>query len=54
MRQPALWVTAAAVAMVSLDLGRRILATNDEARLNFDPIVLVSYAADAPRADPRR
>src|SRR5262245_32077540 len=28
----ALWVTAAAVAMVAFDLGRRILATNDEAR----------------------
>src|SRR5215831_20269209 len=29
---PALWVTAAATAMVAIDLGRRILATNDEAR----------------------
>jgi 4-amino-4-deoxy-L-arabinose transferase-like glycosyltransferase len=27
-----LWVTAAALAMVAIDLGRRILATNDEAR----------------------
>ena len=31
-RRPALWVAAAAVAMVALDLGQRILATNDEAR----------------------
>jgi 4-amino-4-deoxy-L-arabinose transferase-like glycosyltransferase len=30
--RPALWVLAAAVAMVGVDLGRRILATNDEAR----------------------
>src|SRR5262249_20070736 len=29
---PALWVTAAATAMVAINLGRRILATNDEAR----------------------
>lgn len=28
----ALWVTAAAVLMAAIDLGRRILATNDEAR----------------------
>ena len=35
MRGPwraALWVTAAAVLMAAIDLGRRILATNDEAR----------------------
>ena len=35
MRGPwraALWVTAATVLMVAIDLGRRILATNDEAR----------------------
>jgi len=31
-RWPALWVAAAAIVMVALDLGRRILATNDEAR----------------------
>ena len=28
----ALWVTAATVLMAAIDLGRRILATNDEAR----------------------
>jgi len=32
VRWPGLWVGAAAVLMASLDLGRRILATNDEAR----------------------
>jgi 4-amino-4-deoxy-L-arabinose transferase-like glycosyltransferase len=31
-RMGLVWVSAAAVLMVSLDLGRRILATNDEAR----------------------
>ena len=30
--RPALWLAMAAVAMVGIDLGRRILATNDEAR----------------------
>ena len=63
MRGPwraALWVTAATVLMAAIDLGRRILATNDEARfasstgLNFEPLVLVSYPdAAAPRAGSR-
>ena len=33
----ALWVTAATVLMVAGDLGRRILATNDEARFAMLP-----------------
>src|SRR5215467_15948530 len=32
LSRPALWLTMLAAALVAVDLGRRILATNDEAR----------------------